>query len=64
MTLSKDGILSAVAREEELMPKTSKGKEITAWNRRGRTLLDAIDEIDQVRSDLDALKKELRQRPF
>lgn len=64
MTLSRDGILAAVAREEELMPTTKRGKEITAWNRRGRTLIDLVDEVERLATQVQDLEEALKSRPF
>lgn len=64
MTITKDGILAAVAREEELLPKTTRGKEITAWRRRGVTLEATIEEVNRLREDLDRLREEVLTRPF
>lgn len=62
--ITPDGIIAAADREDDFHPVTDKGKPITAWQRRGKTLYDAVVEVNNLRQELDELKEVLASRPF
>lgn len=61
--IKPDGIDAAAQREVEFHPKAG-NTVITAWKRRATTLKKTIAETNALRAELDALKEELRARPF
>lgn len=59
VTIPPDGIIAAAERELDFHPITDKGKPITAWERRGKTLYDTVIEVNNLRDELDQLKARL-----
>lgn len=69
--IKPDGIVAAADREKEFHPASMGGTTITAWDRRAKTLVSAIDVVNSLNIlatttalELAELKKELASRPF
>lgn len=69
--IEPDGIRAAAARELELHPLDSKGKPISAWERRAETIGKTIDSVNEqgasltaLEDDYKAFKEDISSRPF
>lgn len=59
-----DGISAAASWEKSFHPKRPDGKDLTAWERRGKTLAATIAEVNKLRAELDTLKAVISSQPF
>jgi len=59
VTLNADGVRAAADREKEFHPKTSAGKDITAWDRRATSIEALVKEVNALGSRV----AELEARP-